>query len=139
VNGFSDHQCQNITQHGMNEIMKNTTEPEPINYTNYFLPSRKHHHVPVWLRKKIRLYMIESGEWRPCFSSELNYLTCNYGDVFDHWGSVKSSFGEIVYAQPYFGNDAKAKDFAEKMKCNLVFLPIGFHAHETVLYLFSDK
>jgi hypothetical protein len=109
------------------------------NTTQQFLPKSKHHHIPTWLRKAIRLYMIKTGEWEPCVSSEFQWLCNEFRDIFDHWGSYKTEFGEVVYAQPYCHNDVLALHFSIIMDCTLIKLPIGFHHPNTVLYLFAQK
>ena len=104
----------------------------------YYFPNYKHHHIPQWMKKSIRAHMVKLGTWKPCVTFADQYVSSKR-EIFDHWGQVKTELGAILVSQPYFGNDAMAIEFAKDIDCNLVKLPVGIHAADTVMYIFSEK
>jgi hypothetical protein len=98
------------------------------------------HHLPVWLRKAIRLSAIRDGKWRPATSwGHTTAESLLPWDVFDHWGSVKRGIRHVVIAQPYWNQDEKAKKFADEVGCNLKISNPGPWHENTWLYEFSQK
>lgn len=79
--------------------------------------SWKHHHLPMWAKKAIRMNAIKRGKWRayPRWPVTNNAETHLPSDLFDHWGSVKRGNTRALIAQPYGNHDDLAAKFAAEL------------------------
>jgi hypothetical protein len=121
-------------------------------------PSYKHHHIPLWLKKAIRVAAIKNGTWIKgchCESFFLNNRT--YSGLFDHWASVQIGdvwnfikpelFGLIpasiicsneraIITQPYGKMDKLAENFSKDHACALKTIRPGTWHPNTSMYIF---
>ena len=93
----------------------------------------KHHHLPMWAKKRVRLLAIECGEWKAGISIHEEFLPHK---VFDHWGSIVRGDNRALYAMPYAEPDALAKIWAEVMDCTLESFFPGPWNEATKCYVF---
>lgn len=100
----------------------------------------KPHHLPQWVKKRIRLHAIKTGEWVPCtcrhhrpVESFLSYR------LFDHWGSVRKDGLRSLVTQPYGNHDEMAATFAEQMECTVKSFTPGPWNEGTFCYVFTPK
>lgn len=93
----------------------------------------KHHHLPMWAKKRIRLWAIECGTWHAGMTT---HQECLPREVFDHWGSIVRGGVRAVYAMPYNEPDALAGVWAGIMDCTLETLAPGPWNEGTTCYVF---
>lgn len=103
------------------------------------------HHMPVWLKKRIRLDAIKKGTWNTGWRAE-SYLP---RDLMDHWGTVRrlldghnnTPCGDVFsfITQPYGEHNELARKFAEDMQCHLIIQRPGPWASGTWYYEFIPK
>tara|TARA_R100001530_G_C4205319_1_gene125869 strand:- start:140 stop:520 length:381 start_codon:yes stop_codon:yes gene_type:complete len=101
----------------------------------------RHHHLPVWFAKVLRLASIKrgerkdwNGEWADCEGLLLNRR------LWDHWGSVENKGNPAhrkMVTQPYCDYSKEAKAFAEEHGLSLkIQKPGPWHA-ETWMFTFE--
>jgi len=93
----------------------------------------KHHHLPMWAKKRIRLWAMESDAWRAGTAAYQEHLPY---EVFDHWGSVLRGDVRAVYAMPYGKPDALARTWAGILGCSLETSAPGAWNEGTTCYVF---
>ena len=123
---------------------------------NNLYPSYKHHHIPLWLKKKIRLSAIKKGTWIKGYDAHSFFINDrDYRGLWDHWASVLMhdlcgdknpiraevlcSNDRSVITQPYGNNDLLAERFAFDHSCFLKVISPGTWQPNTRLYIFSVK
>ena len=105
-------------------------------------PTYKHHHLPLWMKKTVRIVAIKKGDWTPGIGREFYFLhNLDFYGLWDHWGSIMTGDASerSVITQPYGEYDQMAERFAEEHGCVLESLTPGPWHPKTHLYIFTKK
>jgi hypothetical protein len=74
----------------------------------------KRHHIPIWVKKAIRMKAIQDGKWSG--RHDRFRITSFFPDgLIDHHGSIKRGSSRVFITQPYCKSDDVAKAFAKEM------------------------
>jgi hypothetical protein len=103
-------------------------------------PTYKHHHLPLWMKKIVRIVAIKKGDWTPGMDPECYFLhDREFHGLWDHWGSIIGASERSLITQPYGEHDEKAEKFAEEHGCVLETIIPGPWHPKTHLYIFTKR